>query len=336
LRCDSIVTLRGGHRAANVLVTAAGRRTTLVHAFVEAAHARGGHVVTSDVDPLAPTLAMADAAVPAPHTGDPGYIEALLDIVDDHAIGLVVPTIDPDLQALAPEHAAFRERGCRLIVSSAGFVSLVLDKFETTRVFAAEGITVPRTWLPPTGPGSGLPERVFVKPRRGSASKDTYEVPVESLTHVLALVEDPVVQEVLVGPEISIDALLSLDGTPLHYVPRSRIRAVGGESVQGMTLHVEPGLSSWIEQVLTVCQRLGAVGPLTIQAFLTDDGPVLTEINARFGGGFPLALQAGAQYPAWILDMMSGATIEPSFGAYEAGLYMTRYNVERFVRQPAW
>jgi carbamoyl-phosphate synthase large subunit len=331
------VTVRGDDRVANVLVTAAGRRTALVQAFVDAAHPRGGRVVTSDVDALAPALALGDIAVRCPRTTDPDYVAALLRIVDRHAIALLVPTIDPDLPELAQHRESFRAHGCRVLVSAPGFIDVVLDKYETQRVFGAAGIAVPRTWLPSDRAAMGqLPDRVFIKPRFGSASIDTYEIATERLEHVLAMVEDPVIQDVLTGPEITIDALLDFDGVPVHYVPRQRLRTVGGESVQGVTLAHEPSLAGWIERVLAICQLLGATGPLTLQAFLGSSGPVLSEINARFGGGFPLALEAGAAYPAWIMDMLAGISVEPRFGAYEAGLYMTRHNVERFLRHPAW
>ena len=81
---------------------------------------------------------------------------------------------------------------------------------------------------------------------------------------------------------------------------------------------------------------MGALGPLTLQAFLTGDGPVLTEINARFGGGFPLALAAGGAYPAWLLDMLAGVAVPARLRDYETGLYMTRANAERFTREPRW
>jgi carbamoyl-phosphate synthase large subunit len=332
------VTVWGDDRVANVLVTSAGRRTALVQSFVDAAHTRGARVVACDVDALAPALQLADAAVSCPRTGDPDHIAALLRIVDAHAISLLVPTIDPDLAELARHRDAFAVHGCRVLVSSVGFIDVVLDKFQTQRVFGAAGIAVPRTWLPSDhGLMHGdLPERVFVKPRQGSASVDAYEVETERLPHVLAMVADPLIQEVLTGPEITVDALLDLDGHPVHYVPRQRLRTVGGESVQGITLPHDASLAAWIERVLAICHHLGASGPITLQAFLTANGPVLSEINARFGGGFPLALRAGAAYPAWIMDMVAGRSVEPRFGAYEAGLYMTRHNVERFLRQPAW
>lgn len=330
------MTALGGRCCPNVLVTAAGRRTTLVQAFVDSAHAHGGRVVTSDVDALAPALLVGDLAVRSPRTDEAGYIDALLGIVQEHDVCLVVPTIDPDLPVLACSRDRFEALGCRALVSAPAFVDIVLDKVETGRVFADRGFAVPRTWLPPVADIEALPGRVFVKPRRGSASIDTYEISRALLGNVLPLVEDPLVQEVLVGPEITIDALLDLDGVPIHYVPRQRLRTVGGESVQGITLPKDPDLAAWIERVLRTCQELGAMGPLTLQAFLADQGPVLTEINARFGGGFPLGLEAGAAYPEWILDMVMGRPVPPRLGDYEPGVYMTRHNVERFVRQPAW
>ena len=75
---------------------------------------------------------------------------------------------------------------------------------------------------------------------------------------------------------------------------------------------------------------------MTIQAFLTPDGPVLTEINARFGGGFPLGCAAGAAYPAWLVDMVEGRTVAPRLRDYEPGLFMSRYYVEHYTRHPVW
>ena len=128
---------------------------------------------------------------------------------------------------------------------------------------------------------------------------------------VLRLVREPIVQEVLTGPEITIDALLDLDGRPIHYVPRRRIRTLGGESIQGVTLEHDTAFETWIEDVLDRCSAMGARGPLTLQAFMGTAGPVLSEINARFGGGFPLALEAGGAYPGWLLDMIDGVAVRP-------------------------
>jgi carbamoyl-phosphate synthase large subunit len=320
----------------NVLVAAAGRRTSLVRAFVEEARARGGRVLASDVDPLAPALYLADVALKIPRTGDPSYIEALLEAVARYAILLIIPTIDTDLPVLAQTRAEFVALGCRVVVSSESFVAITLDKHQAGVTFGSKGIQVPRSWLPPLDQVGQLPSRIIVKPRRGSASQDVYHVAREKLDVISGLMVDPMVQEVLTGPEITIDALLDFEGRPIHYVPRRRIRTSGGESIQGVTLDHDPLLEDWIEHVLELTSAMGALGPLTIQAFLTPSGPVLSEINPRFGGGFPLALAAGGAYPAWLLEMVAGRRVPPRLGEYESGLYMTRHYVEQFTRRPKW
>ena len=323
-------------RGPTVLVAAAGRRTTLVRAFVEATAARGGRTIAADVDPLAPALYLADDAVRLPRTTDPGYVPALLEIVKRRGVSLLVPTIDTDLPTLAAHAGQLEEAGSRLALSSAGFVAVTGDKQRTAEAFGSLGVRVPAWWLPPIADPSALPERVIVKPRHGSASIGVHRATRGQLDAVLGLVADPIVQELLDGPEITIDALLDFEGRAIHYVPRRRIKTLGGESVEGVTLDRDPSFEAWIVEVLGHAASLGAVGPLTLQAFQTGDGPVLTEINPRFGGGFPLGLAAGAAYPDWLLDMVAGVPVEPRLGDYEPGLYMTRYHVEHFVRQPKW
>lgn len=325
-----------GRTVLNVLITAAGRRTSLVHSFVEEAHKRGGRVLASDVDPLAPALLLADEALRIPWTNDPDYLARLLDTVERHTIGLVIPTIDTDLPTLAANQSAFAAQGCRVAVSADSFVAVMQDKHDSGLAFGAAGFRVPLSWLPPLGSTVALPSRVLVKPRQGSASQHVYAVARSELDSVLRLVPNPIIQELLSGPEITIDALLDFEGRPIHYVPRRRIRTLAGESVQGVTLDHDPALEDWIEDVLEHCSALGAVGPLTIQAFLTPVGPTLSEVNPRFGGGFPLALAAGGAYPAWLLDMTAGRAIPPRLRDYEPGLYMTRFHVEHFTRRLRW
>lgn len=319
----------------NVLITSAGRRVSLVQAFARAAQARGGQVLAGDASGLAPTLYLADRAFQLPSVSAEGYVPHLLALVRKHNIGLLVPTIDTELAALAENAGAFGEVGCTALVSSPAFVKLSGDKWLTHEAFAAYGIDVPQSWTPDELSEAKLPERLFVKPRDGSASRDTYHATPETLASVLPRVDKAIVQEELGGPEITIDALLDLDGTPLHYVPRVRIRTLAGESIQGVTIS-DDDVREWLTGLLEVAARLGARGPITLQAFLTDRGPVLIEVNPRFGGGFPLAYAAGGHYPEWLLALLYGERLEPRLGAYQKGLYMTRYNVEYFTTEPLW
>ena len=318
----------------NILLTSAGRRVSLLQAFREAAQATGRKVFVTDTDPLAPTCALADGAFRVPKVTSPDYIQALLRLCDIHNIELIVPTIDTELQPLADNTEGMLAMGITPLISTPEFVKMTGDKWITFLAFKKAGISVPDSWLPETIDGQ-LPLDLFLKPRNGSASSHIHACQRPDLEHIIPMVPNPIIQERLVGEEITIDACFDLKGRPLHYVPRERIRTLAGESIQGMTID-RPLVDHWLLQVLETCSQLGARGPLTLQAFLTEKGPVLTEINPRFGGGFPLARAAGGDYPAWILRMLQGEVLPASFGCYRRGLYMTRHHTEVFLEHLPW
>ena len=319
----------------NVLVTSAGRRTSLVQAFVKVAEAAGGEVIAGDLSSLAPALYLAHKGVPLPRVDSADYIPCLLSLAQEHEIKLIVPTIDTELAALAKNAGAFREVGAAALISEPAFINICGDKWLTYEAFAEKGVDTARSWLPDSYNADELPEHLFVKPRDGSASRDIYSVPTGELESYLPRVPNAIIQEELSGHEITIDALLDLSGKPLHYVPRRRIRTLAGESIQGITLP-DDDLRDWLIQVLHVISDLGARGAVTLQAFLSERGPVLTEVNPRFGGGFPLAYAAGGKYPDWLMAMLQGETLPERFGEYQVGLYMTRYNTEYFTAEPLW
>jgi len=319
----------------NVLVTSAGRRVSLVGALGDALRPRGGRVVAGDASSLAPALYHADEAVELPLIGSGNYIPRLLEVVEQHQIGLVVPTIDTELALLAEARDLFEPHGCIVVVSAPEVVAMSADKSLTQDFMQRHGIAVPRGWTLATLDAMDLPDDLFVKPRDGSSSQHCYRTTRENLSQVLRQVPNPIIQERLHGEEITIDALLDLTGNPVHLVPRKRIRTMAGESIQGVTISDEH-LRPWLLSILEELSALGARGPMTLQAFLTPDGPVLIEVNPRFGGGFPLTNAAGGTYAQWLVDMLAGQSIPPRFGDYQRGLYMTRYYAETYTQAPPW
>ena len=319
----------------NILLTSAGRRTSLLRSFIQATHETGGKVFAGDINGLAPTLFLADCPVQIPRVTDEQFIPKLLEIVSDNKISLIVPTIDYDLPILASSQEEFSKKNCRLLVSSRDFVEICSDKWQTMNVFGEKGFAVPRSWIPDNLSFEDLPDSVFIKPRNGSASQNTFSVTSQDLKQILSFVPNPIIQENIKAKEITVDALLDFSGQLIHYVPRLRIRALGGESIQGLTIS-DREIKEWLVEILEEIGRLGGRGPITLQAFLTESGPVLSEINPRFGGGVPLTLAAGGNYPAWVMEMMSGREVSPKLGEYKVGLYMTRHYVEIFSEEPVF
>src|SRR5689334_1811373 len=112
----------------DVLVTAGSRRVALVRAFQRAVGAAGGRVVVTDVDPLSPTVHVADAAFRVPLSTDPAYLDAILEVCQRERIGLLVPTIDEELPIFGAAAAMFEGHGVRVAASPERTARLCNDK----------------------------------------------------------------------------------------------------------------------------------------------------------------------------------------------------------------
>ena len=68
-----------------------------------------------------------------------------------------------------------------------------------------------------------------------------------------------------------------------------------------------------------------------MQVFVDDTGLMnVIEINPRFGGGFPLAYEAGALFPRWLVEEIAGVP-STADNEWRAGLVMLRYDDAVFV-----
>lgn len=316
----------------NILLTSVGRRVELVRAFRQAYVALGleGRIWATDIDTLAPALQEVDGANLVPRVDDPAYPEALRQVCELEKIDLVFPLIDPDVPVLAENRELIEKSGARVVVIPDDSVAIIADKWLTYEFFRNLGVATPRTW-----PASALPEGIeyplFVKPRRGSAGKDTFRAASNhDLEFFVSTVPEPVVQEYVDGPEITTDVLCDLAGEVLAVVSRERIEIRSGEVAKGKTIH-DPAIQ---QECVRIARELHAVGPITIQCLIGARGPLFTEVNARFAGGSPLAIAAGADLPRWFLATAAGIQQEiPPLGTYRTDLYMTRFD-DSFLLTP--
>jgi carbamoyl-phosphate synthase large subunit len=100
------------------------------------------------------------------------------------------------------------------------------------------------------------------------------------------------------------------------------IESKGGESIKGMTIKDQ----DLIEFSSRVSETLRIIGPANVQCFREPDGElVVTDVNPRFGGGFPLPTAAGSRYPELALALANGEHPEPRFGDFREGVLMTRF-----------
>lgn len=286
-------------------------------AFAEA----GAVTVAADIDPLAPALHVADRVALVPRSDDPGYVAALSEVVREHDVRLVFPLSDVDTALLAREGGALAP--ARVLGPAAEVADAMADKWRAHLLFEQRGIPSPRSWLPAdVPPDARYP--LLVKARRGFGSRDIYRAadPTELAHHLAATSADSFVQEVCLGEEFSIDVLCDFDGRCLNAIPRTMLHSKGGESIKGRSLQ------DWelIEHGRFVAETVGIRGPANIQCFREPDGSLpVTDVNTRFGGGFPLPLAAGSRFPELALALARGERPEPRLGEFRDGVFMTRF-----------
>jgi carbamoyl-phosphate synthase large subunit len=305
-----------------VLFTCAGQRVDIVTAFGRA----GATTLAVDLDPLSPALYAADRHALVPRVDDPGYLDALRELVELHDVRLVVPLADLDHRRLASHRGALG--GALVLLPPPDTIALCEDKFLAHRFFEERGLPTPPTWLPDELP-SDLSFPVLVKARRGFGSRHIHRAADRrELEFFLGYTQvESMVQGVCAGEEFSIDVFCDTDGRCLGAVPRTMILSKGGESIRGMTI----ADTELVEHGRRIAEALGIVGPANVQCFREPDGSLpVTDVNPRFGGAFPLPTAAGSRYPELALALAAGERPEPRLGDYRTGLVMTRY-FDQFV-----
>ena len=314
--------------ACAILFSSAGRRVELMQCFRESAAALGleARVIAVDLEPaMSAACQAADLALPVPRCGHPEFVEVLLGICAEHGVDLVIPTIDPELAVLSQHAERFGALGARIAVSKPAVVDLARDKLRTARFLAANGIAVPRSasvaevaaaphdWTWP----------VLVKPRSGSSSIGIRVVAAPDELAAVPAGADQMVQQLLQGDEYTVNLFFDHAGCLRCAIPHRRCEVRAGEVAKGLTArHPELERMAW----LLGTALDGARGALCFQAIVDNAGaPAIFEINARFGGGYPLAHRAGARFAQWLLEEITDRPLS-ACNDWQDGVLMLRYD----------
>lgn len=285
-------------RIENVLITSAGRRVRLLQNFQEALkrHTPTGKVFTTDMKPeMSSACLLSDGWFKTQRVTDEGYIDALLTLCRDNGVYLVVPTIDTELTVLADARERFRRHGIHVAISSAAFCETFYLKSSTEAFFKRCGVDTPRIVDP--GPASVYP--LFAKHDNSSCSVGAAVVHSYDEAERLAAQGNYVFQELIQGDEYTVDLFMDRHGNTVCVVPRKRLEVRAGEVSKALTVK-DPRI---IDAVKALAAHLdGAYGCITVQLFKTSERIVFIEINPRFGGGYPLSWQSGADFAAMLID----------------------------------
>jgi carbamoyl-phosphate synthase large subunit len=324
-------------RRCTVLFSSAGRRVELMRCFRADAEALGVElrVLATDMTPARSAACQeADACFQVPPCGTPAFIETLLAICRRWNVDLVIPTIDPELDNLCRHVEAFAALGTEVVIAPPAVVGLARDKLATAELLHAHDIPVPRTAPPEqvAAAADAWSGPLLLKPRAGSSSVGIRRVENPAALAPPGTLEGYVVQELLEGDEYTVNMFFDRAGTLRCVVPHRRHEVRAGEVAKGITTrHEALEAIGWsLGKVLS-----GARGALCYQAIVDPHGrAAVFEINARFGGGYPLAHQAGARFARWLLEQAVG--LEPScHNDWQDGVTMLRYDAALYRTTPA-
>ena len=286
----------------NILITSAGKRVVLVQIFQQTLKDLGleAKVYTTDMKPMmAPACIVSDEGIKVSPCTAEGYIDEIVQICQSRNIGVIIPTIDPELMVLAKNRQRFTEMGVEIVLSDEAFIKACRDKRQTQLYLKDIGIDVPKAVdkYHPTFP-------IFVKPYDGSLSRDIHVVQNQR----------ELTQEMLENPkfmfmeyldrneykEYSVDMYFGKDYCVKGIVPRERIEVRAGEINKGKTHKNE--IVDFLKDKMGCLS--GVRGCICFQLFYRESDCSIkgSEINPRFGGGFPLTYHAKANYAAYIIQ----------------------------------
>lgn len=317
-------------RAFTVLLSSAGRRVALLRCFREALDALGltGRVLAADLSSLSPAFHDADEGMLVPRVADPDYVDRLLEICREHHVDLVVPLIDPELAILAVARPRFLAQGTDVHISDPAVTAIGGDKIGFHAWLVEQGFPTVRQGTPHQvlADPEGWQWPVLTKPSRGSCSIGVgLATDPADLARIAALpaAGEWLVQSVAPGVEYTVTVYVDKHGRARAAVPRLRVATRAGEVSKGVARRVEPVM----KLACRVAEALpGARGTLNIQIFhdaATGELSII-ELNARFGGGYVLAWQAGMRSAQWTIEEQLGlpSTISDQ---WEDGVVMLRF-----------
>ena len=312
----------------NILLLSAGTRNKVVQYFKKAV-GEGGKVVTTDMTEFAPAIYESDAHYKVPRMTADGYIDIIFDICKKEKIEAVLTLIDPELSLLAKHVEDFKKLGVTVIGSSYELCEMALDKMQMYSWLKEHGYNCAKSYDNKNDFYADLEKGeisfpVFVKPIRGSASIAISKVEdKETLELLMAKTDGLMIQEFLKGQEIGADCYIDMiSGELVSVFTKKKLLMRAGETDKAVSFKDEK-LFELINKFVVEC---GWSGQIDIDIFEVDGKYYISEVNPRFGGGYPHAFECGCDHMTLIKNNIEGRANVASIGCYEDGVYMMKYN----------
>ena len=313
----------------NILILSSGTRNKIVQYFKRELMKKG-KVICTDANNLAPSIYEADKYYIVPKINAPGYLEVILSICEKEHINGVLSLIDPELSLLAKNKDKFEKIGTKVIGSSYELCEMSLNKYEMYQWLKKHGYKCAKSYLDKEEFYADVARErinypVFVKPAKGSASIAISKVyNKETLELLFANSEGLMIQEFLNGQEIGADVYIDLISKEIISIfTKKKILMRAGETDKAESIK-DDKLFTLIKSFVS---EAGYMGQIDIDIFNVNGEYYISEVNPRFGGGYPHAYESGANHMQMIINNLNGTRNESVIGDnYQEGIYMMKYN----------
>lgn len=319
----------------NILILAAGTRNKIVQYFRKTFDGIG-NVVATDASELGPAIYEANKHYIVPPINDENYLDTIFDICEKEKIQGVLSLIDPELSLLSANEDKFRDLGVKIIGSSYSICEMSLDKMRMYEWLVSHDYSCAQSWTSKdlffeAVEAGHVDYPVFVKPIRGSASINISKVyNKETVNLLFSFHNGLMIQEYLDGQEIGADVYIDLiSGEVISIFTKKKLKMRAGETDKAVSFK-DPELFDLIERFV---KEVGFRGQIDIDIFEVNKKYYISEVNPRFGGGYPHAYEAGCDHTKYILENLCGRANQKNIGAYDNDIYMMKYNEVKIIKK---
>ena len=319
----------------NILITSVGTRNKIVQYFKKEL-GDNGKIVATDNSELAPAIYEADKYYIVPRIDDSGYIDNLIDICKKENIDCIFALIDPELSLISKNKDKFLEIGVTPLVSDYDVVELAFDKYKMYQYLKSNGFNCAKTYINKEDFYKDLDDGkitfpVFVKPYKGSASININKVnSKEEIDTLFNAYDDLLIQEFLDGQEIGADVYIDpISRRVISIFTKEKIKMRAGETDKARSFKDE----KLFDIIVKLVEKIGYKYMIDMDIFRVDGEYYISEINPRFGGGYPHAYEAGVNFPKMVLNSINDIENNSQIGDYDENIYMMKYNEIRIIRK---
>lgn len=312
----------------NILILSVGTRNKIIQYFKQ--ELKGiGNIVATDMSELAPAIYEADKYYIVPEMTDPEYLDVVIEICQKEQITGVLSLIDPELSFLARNKKKFENVGTTVIGSSYDLCEMALDKYQMYNWLNEHGYKCAKSYIDRSLFYEDVKENkiaypVFVKPVCGSASIAVSKVHDKETLELLFKHHDGLmIQEYLNGQEIGADVYIDIiSGEVVSIFTKKKIKMRAGETDKAVSFKD----SRLFELIELFVKEAGYTGQVDIDIFDIEGDYYISEVNPRFGGGYPHAYECGVNHIKLIVENLRNKCNRSMIGDYADNIYMMKFN----------